>query len=52
MSLTETLAANGYTHTKAGEHGAHAIYHGSKRIFVGTAPQVWEWLRMLSVMAH
>lgn len=50
MTLTETLAANGYTHGPAG-NGNRVVYCGRKRVFVGTAQETWDWLRMLAVMA-
>lgn len=51
MTLTETLLANGFTH-QPDAHGRKAIYCGRKRVFIGTAPEVWSWLNMLAVMAR
>ena len=51
MTLAETLFANGYTHRRVGVGYAHEVCHGRKRVFVGTAAEVWDWLEMLEQCA-
>jgi len=43
-TLTEALAARGYTHRKA-SMGQHRIYDSAGEVvFVGRAHEIWAWL--------
>lgn len=51
LSLNDTLAVLGFTTEPARRMGAKAIIDGTGRtVFVGTAAEVWAWLREVGLL--
>lgn len=44
-TLREVLLAFGLTHAPSGKGYHHHICEGGRRVFTGSAGQVWAWLR-------
>lgn len=54
MSLTDTLAALGYTHERTPEAertGRHFVRRGGVEVYAGRAGEVWIWLRRTGQIA-
>jgi len=44
-SLSEALAARGYTHAATGRDYRHAIKNEGRVVFTGAAHDVWAWMK-------
>jgi hypothetical protein len=44
-TLNAVLGKFGLTHKATGNGGKHAVFNGNKPLFIGTAGEVWAWLR-------